>query len=170
MCGIAGIVEYRSDASDWKAPLVRMCRALRHRGPDDEGIFISKEGGARTEARCGLVHTRLSILDLSSAGHQPMSTPDGRFWITFNGEIYNFSDLRRQLVDAGIQFHSRTDTEVILRLYEREGASCVDRLAGMFAFAIWDAKEESCFLARDSLGIKPLYFFEDGKKLIFASE
>ena len=179
MCGIAGILEYATDTADREAPLARMRRALRHRGPDDEGIFISEAGGQRSEVRgqrseggpgCGFVHTRLSILDLSPAGHQPMSTPDGRYWITFNGEIYNFRELRQQLVAAGVTFHSQSDTEVILRLYERDGPRCVDHLVGMFAFAIWDAQEEKCFLARDPLGIKPVYYFQSGNRLVFASE
>jgi asparagine synthase (glutamine-hydrolysing) len=198
MCGIAGILEYATDAADRETLLARMCRALRHRGPDDEGIFLSgteaenrgnkignknefqlsafsispfeHAGSRRPESRCGFAHTRLSILDLSPAGHQPMSTPDGRYWITFNGEIYNFRELRRQLVAAGVPFQSQSDTEVILRLYERDGARSVDQLVGMFAFAIWDAREEKCFLARDPLGIKPVYYFQQGNRLIFASE
>src|SRR5271170_7401139 len=127
MCGIAGILEYATDAADREAPLARMRRALRHRGPDDEGIFISKASDRQTESQCGFVHTRLSILDLSPAGHQPMSTPDGRYWITFNGEIYNFRELRQQLASAGVVFQSQSDTEVILRLYERDGTRCVDQ-------------------------------------------
>jgi asparagine synthase (glutamine-hydrolysing) len=222
MCGIAGILEYKPDASDLEAPLTRMLHALRHRGPDDEGVLISEDGRQRSEdgtesrkqpsevanqrlhgsgkaesrnseARCGLVHTRLTILDLSPAGHQPMGiaertgqngkqkvesrnqrTEDGggekRYWITFNGEIYNFRELRRELESQGVPFHSQSDTEVILRLYERDGARCVDQLAGMFAFAIWDAQEEKCFLARDPLGIKPLCYFQQGNRLVFASE
>jgi len=187
MCGIAGILEFAPDGSDLEAPLARMRRALRHRGPDDEGIFLSETGdkesrkqkveGKNTEsrpsaveARCGLVHTRLSILDLSAAGHQPMATPDGRFWITFNGEIYNFHELRRELENQGVPFHSQTDTEVILRLYQRDGPRCVERMIGMFAFAIWDAQEQTGFLARDPLGIKPLYYAAAGTSLCFASE
>src|SRR5262249_12833176 len=110
------------------------------------------------------------ILDLSSAGHQPMSTPDGRFFITFNGEIYNFEELRNELVAEGIELKSHSDTEVILRLFERDGPDCVTRLVGIFAFAIWDAKETSCFLARVPLGIKPLYYSAFPRDLVFASE
>jgi asparagine synthase (glutamine-hydrolysing) len=166
MCGIAGILEYQSATPDWDAALQRMLRALRHRGPDDEALYSSKPA----ETRCGFVHARLAILDLSLAGRQPMSTADGRFWITFNGEIYNFNELRQELLASGVQFKSHTDTEVILYLYERLGPRCVDRLDGMFAFAIWDAKEKSCFLARDPLAIKPLYYFQDRNRLLFASE
>ncbi len=170
MCGIAGILEYATDPTDREAPLSRMRRALRHRGPDDEGIFLSEAGSRKPESRCGLAHTRLSILDLSPAGHQPMATPDGRYWITFNGEIYNFRELRQQLAASGVTLHSQSDTEVILRLYERDGPRCVDQLVGMFAFAIWDAQEETCFLARDPLGIKPVYYYQQGNRLVFASE
>ncbi|MGC4095641.1 MAG: hypothetical protein QM706_00850 [Nitrospira sp.] len=107
-----------------------------------------------------LAHTRLSIIDLSSAGHQPMSSADGRFTIVFNGEIYNFRELKAQLLTQGFDFHSDSDTEVILKLYEAEGAQCVQKLRGMFAFAIWDSQRNTGFLARDSFGIKPLYYAE----------
>lgn len=187
MCGIAGIVTSRLGAADELAGrLRRMQAALRHRGPDDEGLFMTADRGRRTEDRgqgaevsrqssgspsiCGLVHTRLAILDLSPAGHQPMSTPDGRFTIVFNGEIYNFRALRAELERHGLKFNSQSDTEVLLRLYEREGADCLQRLRGMFAFAIWDEREQSCFLARDPLGIKPLYVAQVARGLVFASE
>lgn len=166
MCGIAGILEHKPLASDLDAPLSRMLQALRHRGPDDDGIYVSEPA----ETRCAFVHARLSILDLSYAGHQPMSTADGRYWITFNGEIYNFRELRRELAESGVHLQSQTDTEVILHLYARYGASCLDKLEGMFAFAIWDNQEKTCFLARDPLAIKPLYYFQDGNRLVFASE
>jgi len=158
-------------ASELEAPLRSMQAALRHRGPDDEGIYLpkSKEQGARS-VTCGLAHTRLAILDLSPAGHQPMTTPDGRFTIVFNGEIYNFLELRQQLMADGVSFQSQTDTEVILRLYERRGGDCVEPLRGMFAFAVWDEREKTCFLARDPLGIKPLYIAQPAGDLIFASE
>ena len=116
------------------------------------------------------MHTRLSILDLTPAGHQPMHSADGRYSITFNGEIYNFVELRRELQRRGEVFHTRTDTEVLLRLYARFGPDCVNRLRGMFAFAIWDANEKSCFLARDLFGIKPLYYHHVGDRFVFASE
>jgi asparagine synthase (glutamine-hydrolysing) len=141
-----------------------MKKALLHRGPDDQGVYISPD------RQCALAHTRLSILDLSQAGHQPMSTASGRYWISFNGEIYNFLELRQELEVQGEQFSSRTDTEVILKLYQQMGADCVKRLRGMFAFAIWDNLEKTCFLARDPLGIKPLYYWYSGDTLLFASE
>jgi asparagine synthase (glutamine-hydrolysing) len=164
MCGIAGILTHSGNRQEIEEQILPMQAALRHRGPDSEGIYVSDD---RTVA---LAHTRLSILDLSSAGHQPMSVDRGRYWITFNGEIYNFKELRRDLENEGEQFYSQTDTEVILRLYQRFGKSCVDRLRGMFVFAIWDNLEKSCFLARDSLGIKPLYYWQSNSTFLFASE
>lgn len=164
MCGIAGILTANQYQEQLEQTIQRMQIALRHRGPDDAGIFIAPQRQA------ALAHTRLSILDLSSAGHQPMSTADGRYWITFNGEIYNFQQLRRDLIAQGEKFNSQTDTEVILKLYQRLGSVCVQYLRGMFAFAIWDDLEKTCFLARDPLGIKPLYYWQSGSTLIFASE
>ena len=164
MCGIAGILTGSFPPSNLETLIERMQSALRHRGPDDRGIYIS------TARQAAIAHTRLSILDLSPTGHQPMSIADGRYWITFNGEIYNFRELRRTLVAQGEKFHSQTDTEVILKLYQRQGADCVKHLRGMFAFAIWDDLEKPCFIARDPLGIKPLYYWQAGSTLVFASE
>ncbi|MBR8835819.1 MAG: asparagine synthase (glutamine-hydrolyzing) [Stigonema ocellatum SAG 48.90 = DSM 106950] len=164
MCGIAGILTVNQHQGALETIVRRMQTALRHRGPDDSGIYLS------TTAHVALAHTRLAILDLSPAGHQPMSTPDGRYWITFNGEIYNFQQLRSHLISQGEQFYSQTDTEVILKLYQRFGSDCVESLRGMFAFAIWDDLEKICFLARDPLGIKPLYYWQSGSTLVFASE
>ena len=130
MCGIAGILS--PDSIPLDAPIQRMQIALQHRGSDDQGIYISPNHQA------ALAHTRLAILDLSPAGHQPMSTHDGRYHITFNGEIYNFQALRSQLIQQGEIFCSQTDTEVILKLYQRVGSNCIKQLRGMFAFAIWD--------------------------------
>jgi asparagine synthase (glutamine-hydrolysing) len=141
-----------------------MQTGLKHRGPDDAGIYVS------TDKQAALAHTRLSILDLSPAGHQPMSSNDNRYHITFNGEIYNFQQLRQNLISQGEKFHSQTDTEVILKLYQKIGSDCVQHLRGMFAFAIWDDLEKTCFLARDPLGIKPLYYYQLGTTLVFASE
>ena len=163
MCGIAGILSAKGMAG-CESSLLSMQASLRHRGPDDQGIYVSPKKLA------GLVHTRLSILDLSSAGHQPMQSPDGRYVIVFNGEIYNFRELRAELSAEGVVFNSHTDTEVILKLYERLGVNCLPRLRGMFAFAVWDEQEESCFFARDPLGIKPLYYGLKSGRLIFASE
>ncbi|WP_416672288.1 asparagine synthase (glutamine-hydrolyzing) [Egbenema bharatensis] len=164
MCGIAGILTTHPYPDRLNVLADRMQLALQHRGPDDQGIYIS------STCESVLVHTRLSILDLSAAGHQPMSTANQRYWITFNGEIYNFQELRSQLEAQGEQFASRTDTEVILKLYQRMGTSCVEQLRGMFAFAIWDDWEKTCFIARDPLGIKPLYYWQSGAMFVFASE
>ena len=150
MCGIAGFLDPSQSLSDADRRLAALQAALRHRGPDDKGSWQSACGVAR------FVHTRLSILDLSPAGHQPMSTPDGRYTITFNGEIYNFRELRAALEADGQVFRTGTDTEVILALYARHGSECLRKLDGMFAFAIWDAVERTCFLARDAFGIKPV--------------
>ncbi|GCL44277.1 asparagine synthase (glutamine-hydrolyzing) [Dolichospermum planctonicum] len=164
MCGIAGVIKLNTDDGSLEAKIEKMQTALKHRGPDDAGIYIS------TDKQAALAHTRLSILDLSAAGHQPMSTTDNRYHITFNGEIYNFQELRENLISQGEKFHSQTDTEVILKLYQRIGSDCVQHLRGMFAFAIWDDLEKTCFLARDPLGIKPLYYYQLGTTLVFASE
>ena len=164
MCGIAGVLGFKLDDEYLIAKIERMKAALQHRGPDDSGVYIS------TNKQTALAHTRLSILDLSSAGHQPMSSDDGRYFITFNGEVYNFQELRESLIAQGEKFRSQTDTEVILKLYQRLGSACVDHFRGMFAFAIWDDWEKTCFLARDPLGIKPLYYWQSGATLVFASE
>jgi asparagine synthase (glutamine-hydrolysing) len=141
-----------------------MTDAQAHRGPDDRGVRLFPE------ERVGLGHRRLSIIDLSPAGHQPMSNDEETIWITFGGEIYNFIELRRELEKQGCHFKSRTDSEVILRLYEREGADCIKRLNGMFALAILDRRRKKLLLARDHFGIKPLYYYQSQDKLVFASE
>ncbi|MDJ0795461.1 MAG: asparagine synthase (glutamine-hydrolyzing) [Calothrix sp. MO_167.B12] len=164
MCGIAGILTVNQYQDNLETIIGRMQTAIQHRGPDDRGIYISPDKQAT------FAHTRLSIIDLTSAGHQPMSSSDGRYWITFNGEIYNFQQLRQNLISQGEEFSSHTDTEVILKLYQKEGLNCVQHLRGMFAFAIWDEWEKTCFLARDPLGIKPLYYWQSGSTLVFASE
>ncbi len=146
------------------ASLDAMRGRIRHRGPDDEGVWTAAHGCA------GFAHTRLSILDLTSAGHQPMQSPDGRLTITFNGEIYNFRELRRSLEQRGAAFRTRTDTEVILAAYALDGAECFSTLRGMFALAIWDEADRSCVLARDRFGIKPLYYHAADGQLTFASE
>ena len=162
MCGIGGVIN--ANSPKLKELLPCLARDLRHRGPDDAGIFLSGDGCT------GLVGTRLAIQDLSAAGHQPMKSEDGRYHIVFNGEIYNFAVLRAELERAGEVFTSRSDTEVILKMYRRYGPDCVREFAGMFAIAIWDELDQSCFLARDPLGIKPIYYHEANGQLIFASE
>lgn len=167
MCGIAGhlTTEPRPDDDRLQQLLGRLRSELHHRGPDDSGGWTGPSG------RASLVHTRLSILDLSPAGHQPMTSVDGRYAITFNGEIYNFRELRQELEQEGVRFRSHSDTEVLLAAYQAHGDRCVDRLRGMFAFCIWDEAEQTAFLARDHLGIKPLYYAYGGDgSLLFASE
>lgn len=166
MCGIAGIIG--NWAVEPGACLARMSRALVHRGPDDDGVEVwpASEGTAFT----GFAFRRLAIIDLSAAGHQPMSTPDGRYTIIFNGEIYNYRALRRELEVEGVRFASHTDTEVLLQLYARRGVECLHRLRGMFAFAVRDNRTGGVFIARDQLGIKPLYYHSASDLLIFASE
>lgn len=164
MCGIAGIIGARLPEAELAAGADRMRLALRNRGPDDTGTFLSSANGV------ALAHTRLAILDISSAGHQPMRSADGRHVIVFNGEIYNHAALRRELEAAGETFVSHSDTEVILAMYRRHGPACVHELEGMFAFCIWDERERTAFLARDPFGIKPLYYHAQAGTLVFASE
>src|SRR5271167_106064 len=164
MCGISGLV----NCGD-RETLLRMTNVQTHRGPDDSGLWERRfpDGGY-----IGLGSRRLAILDLSTDGHMPMCNEDGTVWITYNGEIYNFADLRRELESKGHRFCSHTDTEVIVHLYEEYGVECLSRLHGMFALAICDLRGPSrkLFLARDHFGIKPLYYSERGGKLAFASE
>ena len=162
MCGIAGAVNWGD-----REIVGSMARSVAHRGPDDEGVWDQRYPDGTW---VGLGHRRLSIQDLSPAGHQPMSSEDGRFWIVFNGEIYNFRELREDLAEQGHEFKSRSDTEVILRLYETFQADCLGHLRGMFAFGIWDCEGRELFLARDRLGVKPLYYTEQAGRLLFASE
>jgi len=164
VCGIAGIISGKLSRDELEAKLLAMQRQMQHRGPDDRGVFMSSTSST------GLVNTRLAILDLSPAGHQPMSTPDGRYHITFNGEIYNFEALRNDLGAEGETFKSHSDTEVILKMFVKYGPDCVREFEGMFALAIWDEREQSCFLARGPLGIKQLYYYEHEGSLIFGSE
>ena len=160
MCGIAGIIERDRSAAADPNVVVAMMNALVHRGPDDSGTHF--------DGPVGLGHRRLSIIDLES-GHQPMSNEDGTVWIVFNGEIYNYLELRRELV-RNHTFKTQSDTEVIIHLYEDLGERCLERLNGMFSFAIWDARQGRLFAARDRLGIKPFYWHMDEKRFSFASE
>ena len=164
MCGIVGAINRPGTDADATQALRGMLKRLVHRGPDDDGVECWPEAGV------GLGHQRLSIIDLSAAGHQPMTSADGPVSIVYNGEIYNFQELRRQLAAEGHSFRSTSDTEVVLRAYEHWGADCLPRLRGMFAFAIWDGKRRRLLLARDRLGIKPLYYVQQGELFAFASE
>ncbi|MCX8044959.1 MAG: asparagine synthase (glutamine-hydrolyzing) [Desulfobacterota bacterium] len=162
MCGICGKIFFdRSRAIDPDL-IQRMTQTLRHRGPDDSGIYVA--------GHIGLGHRRLSIIDLSAAGRQPMANEDESLWLVVNGEIYNFEDLRQELIAKGHVFRSGTDSEVILHLYEEQGQACVERLCGMFAFALWDSRSHELLLARDRAGKKPLVYAVVDNALLFASE
>jgi asparagine synthase (glutamine-hydrolysing) len=198
MCGIAGVMSREGRADLGR--LHQMSRLLRHRGPDGEGIVLIDPAGAAhalggpdtpravyesslpyapgrarsndssAHYRVGLMHRRLAIVDLSPAGHQPLCDPSGRFWITYNGEVYNYIELRRELEARGEKFQSATDIEVVLAAYRTWGEASLDRLNGMFAFAIWDAERKLLFCARDRFGVKPFYYEFDGEHFAFASE
>ncbi|HBQ20801.1 MAG: asparagine synthase (glutamine-hydrolyzing) [Deltaproteobacteria bacterium GWA2_38_16] len=157
MCGINGYSGFRDPRL-----IQQMVETLSHRGPDEQGIYQDED--------ISLGHARLSIIDLSPQGHQPMTNEDGSLYLVFNGEIYNFVSLRETLSQKGHIFKSKTDTEVILHGYEEYGEEFISSLEGMFAFALWDKKQKKLVLARDSIGIKPLYYYWDGQKLIFSSE
>ena len=161
MCGIAGIVGEANEEL-----VHRMTDRIAHRGPDDAGIRVFRNSGQPVS----LGHRRLSIIDLSSAGHQPMANEDETIWITFNGEIYNFPALREQLLAAGHKFRSRTDTEVLIHGYEEWGVEFVSKLNGIFAFGLWDSKRQLFHLARDRYGVKPLYYWQEGGRMLFSSE
>lgn len=165
MCGVNGIFAYHPVAgTPSEAELLSTREAMRARGPDGAGLWWS------TDRRCGLGHRRLSIIDLSDRAAQPMVSEDGRYVVTFNGEIYNYKALRTELEAQGIRFRTTSDTEVLLHLYARQGGAMVNRLRGMFAIAIWDDVRRELFLARDPYGIKPLYTANDGWKFRFASQ
>jgi asparagine synthase (glutamine-hydrolysing) len=165
MCGISGWFLKRGSTRD-DSDLHAMANRIVHRGPDDRGYYFDREHGV------GLAHNRLSIIDLSAAGRQPMISEDGQFVLTYNGELYNFLDLRTELEKLGHQFRSRTDSEVVLHSFIEWGLACIDRFNGMFAFAIWSAREQKLLLARDPLGMKPLYYasLPGGQGFVFASE
>lgn len=188
MCGIAGWLNLNGKGID-REVVAKMVWLQAHRGPDGEGIFFDNgktcewtefEGRwrhftsltvkASSQYQIGLGHRRLSIIDLSSAGHQPMRDRTGRYWITYNGEVYNYLELRRELQDGGYEFYSHTDTEVILAAYETWGTSCLSRFNGMWALAIWDTRERELFCARDRFGVKPFYYHWNTQDFIFASE
>ena len=198
MCGIAGVLHFQGRVGPSDA-VRRMADAMHSRGPDDEGyVLIGSDGAAHAyggpdtpasayaarhgyrplaplpdpapEAMLALGHRRLSILDLSAGGHQPMCTPDGRHWMVYNGEIYNFREVRSDLEALGERFETTSDSEVLLRAFARFGPDCLSRLNGMFAFAIWDTQERRLFMARDRIGIKPVYFHHTARRFVFASE
>jgi len=161
MCGIVGILKFNLHETMNDVRVKRMRDVLWHRGPDDQGLMVV--------GNVGLGHRRLSIIDLAG-GHQPMANSDRTVWITYNGEVYNFRELRTDLELRGYTFTTKSDTEVVLRAYEAFGEACVERLQGMFAFAIWDQRRRKLFLARDRLGIKPLYYAATDSEFLFASE
>ena len=167
MCGIFGIVAHKA-----RVPadvLERATQSLAHRGPDDSGTIILHDS-APQPVEIGLGNRRLAILDLSPLGHQPMRDCETGNWIVYNGEIYNFRDVRKELQDAGASFASNSDTEVLLKAYAHWGEACLRKFRGMFAFALWDARQHRLFIARDPMGIKPLYYAQAGAYFLFASE
>jgi asparagine synthase (glutamine-hydrolysing) len=161
MCGIAGLL-LGDGRPVSPVTITRMTDAIRHRGPDGDGSFI--------DGPCGLGHRRLAIIDLSAAGRQPMATADGRYVISYNGEVYNFNELRVELESLGHRFHSRTDSEVVLKSLAHWGPAALERFNGLFALALWDRHEQTLLLARDRYGIKPLYYARQGEELVFGSE
>ncbi|MCP2604922.1 asparagine synthase (glutamine-hydrolyzing), partial [Candidatus Aminicenantes bacterium AH-873-B07] len=161
MCGICGIYNFSQNVPFLKDQIKKMCQTLIHRGPDDEGYYF--------DDKVALGMRRLAIIDLVT-GHQPIHNENKTIWVILNGEIYNFPELRKELIEKGHKFYTNSDTETIVHLYEEEGENVVNRLNGMFAFAIWDKKNKILLLARDRLGIKPLHFLEKDGKFIFASE
>jgi len=166
MCGIVGILS--SDAPLVPEILERATRSLAHRGPDDSGTIVLRDSVAGVEI--GLGNRRLAILDLSPLAHQPMRDAETGNWIVYNGEIYNFRDIRDELQKSGSNFVSHSDTEVVLKAYARWGEKCLEKFRGMFAFALWDAHRHRLFIARDPMGIKPLYYAQTGSYFLFASE
>src|SRR6202166_424352 len=161
MCGIAGILEFGRDARASASALRERCRVITHRGPDDEGFY--------TDGALGIGMPRLGIVDVAG-GHQRISNEDGTLWIVFNGEIYNHLELRQQLIARGHRYTTNSDTETVIHLFEEYGSDCVQHLRGMFAFAIWNRNTKTLFIARDRLGIKPLYYRLTPERLLFGSE
>ena len=164
MCGIAGVYHFQNSKTTNEKIVVKMRDTLIHRGPDSAGFYISKD------EKVGLGHRRLAIIDLSPAGHQPMTNEDKTVWIVFNGEIYNFQELKSELIKKKHRFLSKSDTEVIIHAYEEYGFDCVKKFNGMFAFALWDKKKKILFAARDHLGIKPFYYAIQNGAFYFGSE
>jgi len=160
MCGISGILSF--DGKYNREDILKMNKVLSHRGPDDEGTYF--------DDFIGLGHRRLSIIDLSKAGHQPMSCGSKRYWIIFNGEVYNYLEIREELIKKGHEFHSNSDTEVILESYIEWGTECLQKFNGMWALAIWDKEKKELFCARDRFGVKPFYYYHEEDCFVFASE
>lgn len=160
MCGICGVLNLNSEVVDPKA-IEKMAKTLQHRGPDESGVYA--------KGRIGFGHRRLSIIDVSS-GQQPMSAADSQLWITFNGEVFNYVELRKDLEKCGHRFRTQSDTEVILHLYQEHGEECVQYMNGQWAFAIWDEKKEKLFLSRDRTGVRPLFYTLSGQSFVFGSE
>ena len=161
MCGVAGLLNLDGRPAE-TGVLKRMTDAIAHRGPDGEGHY--------TDGSLGLGHRRLAIIDLSPAGRQPMATRDGRYVVSYNGELYNFRELRKELEGLGHAFISRSDTEVLLAAWAQWGVQALDRFNGMFAFALWDKREKTLTLVRDRYGVKPLYYARAGNAFLFGSE
>ena len=166
MCGICGFINF-DKSSISENDLMNMNNELEHRGPDDDGIMLNRSNAFGV---VGLAQKRLSIIDLSPKGHQPMCDVDEKVWVTFNGEIYNFQEIKEELLAAGFTFKSTSDTEVIIYAYKKWGIKCIEKFNGMFAFGLWDRTRHEFYLVRDRLGIKPLYYYHDMKNFIFASE
>ena len=164
MCGIAGII-----SNDPEMRIGAALKAIEHRGRDDDGVFVSAPFGRDSLKTC-LGHRRLSIIDTSAAGHQPMFTDDKRYAIVYNGEIYNFEEVRIELQSKGVTFTTNSDTEVLIKAFREWNVGCLDRLNGMFAFAVWDDQEKTLTLVRDRAGIKPLYYSQIRNALAFGSE
>ena len=161
MCGICGVVSFQPETPVDKSILLRMNQSLRHRGPDDDGYY--------QDSQASLAMRRLSIIDLHT-GQQPITNETGDVWVVYNGEIYNYRELRSELERRGHIFKTQTDTEVIVHAYEQYGDDCVNRFNGMFSIALWDQRRRRLLLARDRLGIKPLYYWQSQSSLVFASE
>ncbi|MCP4110297.1 MAG: asparagine synthase (glutamine-hydrolyzing) [Desulfobacteraceae bacterium] len=164
MCGITGLLNRSFPKEQWDSTLRSMAGTISHRGPDDEGIWYDASAGV------GLAHRRLSVIDLTDTGHQPMKSDDNNICIVYNGEIYNFMEIRKTLETYGHRFKSSSDTEVVLKAYQQWGTDCLEKLTGMFALALWDKNKHSLVLARDRLGIKPLYYYFSNNVFLFASE
>ena len=161
MCGICGELHFNRDHRVTSEDIRKMTDSMAHRGPDDDGVYL--------DGPVGLGFRRLSIIDVSG-GHQPLCNERGNIWIVFNGEIYNYLSLHDELVKKGHLFKTKSDTEVIVHLYEEYGESCVTKLRGMFAFSIWDAEKQQLFCARDRFGIKPFFYFADKRRFLWGSE